>query len=190
MVCRISPRETRGYRSKNACEDMRRICMATANVGFNVGHMLELLGGRGSWGVAFRVAGARDDFDISREGGMGQRSLLGLHFRGPAVVAIPVDGYVLDIKEAAVGYLAPRVGDRGHQPGRRFAKDLHGLKGLCASTSAKCQIPWLLLTVFVIWATQFGRRIDETEELLTDNPILIERTEGVKEWELHPQPTP
>ena len=40
-------------------------------------------------------------------------------------------------------------------------------------------IPLGLLDDIYQWATQFGDRIDETEELLTDNRIWISRTKGV-----------
>jgi NADH:ubiquinone oxidoreductase subunit D len=40
-------------------------------------------------------------------------------------------------------------------------------------------IPAGLLDDIYQWATQFGDRIDETEELLTDNRIWIGRTKGV-----------
>jgi len=40
-------------------------------------------------------------------------------------------------------------------------------------------IPVGLLDDIYQWATQFGDRIDETEELLTDNRIWIGRTKGI-----------
>lgn len=40
-------------------------------------------------------------------------------------------------------------------------------------------IPIGLLDDIYMWATQFGDRIDETEELLTDNRIWIGRTQGI-----------
>ena len=40
-------------------------------------------------------------------------------------------------------------------------------------------LPLGLLDDIHAWATQFGDRIDETEELLTDNRIWIGRTKGV-----------
>ncbi|KIW23221.1 NADH-ubiquinone oxidoreductase 49 kDa subunit, mitochondrial [Cladophialophora immunda] len=43
----------------------------------------------------------------------------------------------------------------------------------------KADIPLGLLDDIYAWATQFGDRIDETEELLTDNRIWIGRTKGV-----------
>ncbi|EHY53697.1 ndufs2, NADH ubiquinone oxidoreductase 49 kd subunit [Exophiala dermatitidis] len=43
----------------------------------------------------------------------------------------------------------------------------------------KADLPLGLLDDIYAWATQFGDRIDETEELLTDNRIWIGRTKGV-----------
>jgi NADH dehydrogenase (ubiquinone) Fe-S protein 2 len=40
-------------------------------------------------------------------------------------------------------------------------------------------LPVGLLDDIYQWATQFGDRIDETEELLTDNRIWIGRTKGI-----------
>src|SRR3954471_23288696 len=40
-------------------------------------------------------------------------------------------------------------------------------------------IPIGLLDGIYQWATQFGDRIDETEEMLTDNRIWIGRTKGI-----------
>ena len=36
-----------------------------------------------------------------------------------------------------------------------------------------------MLDDIYMWATQFGDRIDETEEMLTDNRIWKQRLEGV-----------
>ncbi|KIV90269.1 NADH-ubiquinone oxidoreductase 49 kDa subunit, mitochondrial [Exophiala mesophila] len=43
----------------------------------------------------------------------------------------------------------------------------------------KADLPLGLLDDIYAWATQFGDRIDETEELLTDNRIWIGRTKGI-----------